>query len=180
MAAAAAQANLDRAQAELAKIEAQLAEKEAALGELLQTYNEAVAQQQKFKQQADATQKKLHSAQALIDALSGEKGRWENEAETLNDSIFRTVGNATIGAAFNSYCGMFNHTLRRAFLNEKWPNILGAQQVPMHHHIDIIGLFVNEAVLDQWQLQGLSSDEFSRQNDVICTNALTYPLLIDP
>ena len=98
----------------------------------------------------------------------------------LNDSIFRTLGNATIGAAFNSYCGTFNHTLRRSFRNEKWLNILSTQQIPMHQQIDIIGLFVNEAVLDQWQLQGLPSDELSHQNGVICTNTPTYPLLIDP
>ncbi|OHS96678.1 Dynein heavy chain family protein [Tritrichomonas foetus] len=180
LAAAAAQANLERAQAELAKIEAQLAEKEAALAELQRSYDEAIAKQQGYKQKAEATQKKLHSAQALIDALSGEKGRWENEAETLNDSIFKTVGNATIGAAFNSYCGMFNHTLRHSFLNEKWPSILGKHTIPSHREIDIISLFVNEAILDQWQLQGLPSDELSRQNGVICTNAPTYPLLIDP
>ena len=180
LAAAAAQANLERAQAELAKIEAQLAEKEAALAELQKSYDEAIAKQQGYKQKADATQKKLHSAQALIDALSGEKGRWENEAETLNDSIFKTVGNATIGAAFNSYCGMFNHTFRHSFLNEKWPAILGKHSIPSHRDIDIISLFVNEAILDQWQLQGLPSDELSRQNGVICTYAPTYPLLIDP
>jgi dynein heavy chain len=180
LAAATAQARLEHAQGELAKIEAQLAEKEAKLGELQKTYNEAVGQQQKYKQQADATQKKLHSAQALIDALSGEKGRWESEAEMLNDSIFKTVGNATIGAAFNSYCGMFNHTLRRSFLHEKWPSLLSTQAVPMHSQIDIISLFVTEATLDLWQLQDLPSDELSRQNGVICTNAPTYPLLIDP
>ena len=180
LAAAAAQARLERAQADLAKIESQLAEKEEVLSGLQKNYDEAIAQQQNYKQKADATQKKLHSAQALIDALSGEKGRWENEAETLNESIFKTVGNATIGAAFNSYCGMFNHTLRHAFLNEKWPNILTNHQIPSHQNIDIISLFVNEAILDQWQLQGLPSDELSRQNGVICTNAPTYPLLIDP
>ncbi|OHT04931.1 Dynein heavy chain family protein [Tritrichomonas foetus] len=180
LAAATAQAKLERAQAELAKIEAQLAEKEQVLAGLQKNYDDAIAQQQGYKQKADATQKKLHSAQALIEALSGEKGRWENEAETLNDSIFKTVGNATIGAAFNSYCGMFNHTLRHSFLNEKWPNILSTHAIPSHSQIDIISLFVNEATLDQWQLQGLPSDELSRQNGVICTNAPTYPLLIDP
>jgi dynein heavy chain len=178
--AAAAQTKLEHAQTELAKSEAHVAEKEAALGELLKTYNEAIAQQQKYKQQADATQKKLHSAQALIDALSGEKGRWESEGEMLNDSIIKAVGNATIGAAFNSYCGMFNHTLRRSFLGQKWPAILGTQAIPGHGSIDIISLFVNEATLDQWQLQGLPSYELSRQNGVICTNAPTYPLLINP
>jgi dynein heavy chain len=105
LAAATAQARLEHAQAELARIEAQVLEKEAALGELLKTSNEAIGQQRKSKQQADATQKKLHSAQALIDALSGEKGHWESEAEMLNDLTFKTVGNATIGAAFNSIAG---------------------------------------------------------------------------
>jgi dynein heavy chain len=180
LAAASAQANLQRAQAGLAVIVGQLQEKEIALAELQKTSDEAIAQQQKFKQLAEGTEKKLHSAQALIDALSGEKGRWEAEAETLNDSIFKTVGNATIGAAFNSYCGMFNDTLRHAFLKDKWPTILATNAIPSHSDIDIISLFVNEATLDLWQLQGLPSDELSRQNGVICTNAPTYPLLIDP
>jgi dynein heavy chain len=180
LAAAQAQANLAHAQAEPAIIVAQLQEKEIALAELQKTYDEAIAQQQKFKQLAAGTEKKLHFAQALIDALSGEKGRWEAEAEALNDSIFKTVGNATIGAAFNSYCGMFNHTLRHAFLRDKWPAILGANAIPSHADIDIIALFVTETILDVWQLRGLPSDELSRQNGVICTNAPTYPLLIDP
>jgi dynein heavy chain len=180
MAAAMSQANLIRAQGELAKIEAQLAEKELALSELQKVYDEAVAHQLKLRQQAEGTQKKLHSAQALIDALSGEKGRWEAEAETLNDSIFRTVGNAVTGAAFNSYCGMFNHVLRQSFLKDKWPAILGSNGIPAHGEIPIISLFADEATLDEWQLQGLPTDELSRQNGVICTNAPSYPLLIDP
>jgi dynein heavy chain len=115
LAAATAEARLEHAQAELARIETQLLEKEAGLGELLKTYSEAIGQQQKSKQQAYATQQKLQSAQALIDALSGATGRWESEAEMLNDCIVKTVGNAIIDAAFNSYYGMLNHTLRRSF-----------------------------------------------------------------
>ncbi|OHT09327.1 Dynein heavy chain family protein [Tritrichomonas foetus] len=180
LAASIAQANLIRAQADLAKIEEQLAEKEQQLATLQKSYDDAIAEQHRFKQMAEGTQKKLQSAQALIDALSGEKGRWETEAEQLNDMIFKTVGNATMGAAFNSYCGMFNHTMRRLFLNDKWPQLLGANSIPSDSNIDIIALFANEAVLDLWQLQGLPSDELSRQNGVICTNAPTYPLLIDP
>jgi hypothetical protein len=37
--------------------------------------------------------------------------------------------------------------------------------------IEIVALFVNEATLDQLQLQGLPREELSRQNGVICTNA---------
>ncbi|KAK8835297.1 Dynein heavy chain 5, axonemal [Tritrichomonas musculus] len=180
LAASVAFANLQKAQAELANIEAHLAEKERQLAELQKSYDDAIAEQHRFKQMAEGTQKKMQSAQALIDALSGEKSRWETEAEQLNDMIFKTVGNATMGAAFNSYCGMFNHTMRTTFLNDKWPQILGTYSIPSDSKIDIISLFANEAILDQWQLQGLPSDELSRQNGVICTNAPTYPLLIDP
>jgi dynein heavy chain len=154
--------------------------KEIELAELQKTYDEAIAQQQKFKQLAEGIVKELHSAQALIDVLSGEKGRWKAEAETLNDSIFKTVGNAIIGAAFNSYCGMFNHTFRHAFLRDKLPTLLASNAIPSHSDIDIISLFVNEATLDLWQLQGPLLDELSRQNGVICTNAPIYLLLIDP
>lgn len=146
LAAATVQTSLESAQADLAIIVAQL---QVTLAELQKTYDEAIAQQRMYKQIAEGTQKKLHSAQVLVDALSSEKGRWENDAETLNDSIFKTVGNATIGAAFNSYCGMFNHTLY-IFLYDKWPVILGSNSISSHVEIDIISLFVNEVTLDQW------------------------------
>lgn len=149
LAAATVQTSLESAQADFAIIVAQLQEKEVTLAELQKTYDKVIAQQQMYKQIAEGAQKKLHSAQVLVDALSGEKGRWENDAETLNDSIFKTVGNATIGAAFNSYCGMFNHTLY-IFLYDKWPVIIGSSSISSHVEIDIISLFVNEATLYQW------------------------------
>ena len=180
LAADTASANLRKAERDLAIIEEQLAAKEASLAELQHEFDMAMAEQNRCKQRAQATQKKLHDAQALIEALSGEKGRWENQAAMLQDSIYKTVGNATIGAAFNSYCGMFNHTMRNHFLNEAWPNILASNSIPSQGQIEIISLFVSESTLDTWQLQGLPSDELSRQNGVICTNAPTYPLLIDP
>ena len=180
LAADTASANLRKAEKDLAVIEEQLAAKEASLAELQHEFDMAMAEQNKCKQKAEATQKKLRDAQALIDALSGEKGRWENQAAMLQESIYKTVGNATIGAAFNSYCGMFNHTMRNHFLNDAWPEILTQNSIPSEGKIEIISLFVSEATLDTWQLQGLPSDELSRQNGVICTNAPTYPLLIDP
>jgi hypothetical protein len=44
-------------------------------------------------------------------------------------------------------------------LNEKWPSLLNTQTIPMNGQIDIITLFVTEATLNQWQLQGVPSDE---------------------
>jgi hypothetical protein len=116
----------------------QLQEKEVVLREL----------QKQCKQLAGGTEKELHSAQTPIDALSAEKGHWEAEPEILNDSILKTVGNATIGAALNSYCGMFNHGLRYSFVKDKWPGILGINAIPSHLDLDSIFPLVNEATLN--------------------------------
>jgi dynein heavy chain len=171
---------LNKAQQKLNVVLEKLAEKQRALDKLQEKYDQAMHVLEESQNTAAKTQKQLTDATTLINALGGEQKRWEEQAKQLRESILRTVGNATIGAAFNSYCGMFNHTMRQHFLTEAWPNIIQSNQIPSQGQIDIINLFVNEATLDTWQLQGLPSDELSRQNGVICTNAPTYPLLIDP
>ena len=171
---------LNRAQQKLQVVMDKLAEKQRALDKLQEQYDQALHNLEESQAAAAKTQKQLTDAETLITALQGEQNRWKEQAKQLRESILRTVGNATIGAAFNSYCGMFNHSMRQHFLNEAWPNLLQSNQIPSQGQIDIIQLFVTEATLDTWQLQGLPTDELSRQNGVICTNAPTYPLLIDP
>jgi hypothetical protein len=48
----------------------------------------------------------------------------------LNNLFIRSIGNATVEAAFNSYCGMFNHPPRQSILKEKWLTILSQKQIP--------------------------------------------------
>jgi dynein heavy chain len=65
-------------------------------------------------------------------------------------------------------------------LKDKNITSLSQNEVPSHGDFDIISLNINRPTLDRWQLQGLLSDELSRENGAICINGPTYPLLIDP
>jgi hypothetical protein len=95
-------AQLAKAQRELILFFKKLSEKKGVLGGHHTT----------IKQKTEATPKKLHDAESLIDELQIEKTGWEQQAEMLNDSFIKSSGNAKEGAAFKSYCVMFNHTFR--------------------------------------------------------------------
>ena len=86
-----------------------LAEKQKALDKLQEKYDAALHALEESQATAAKTQKQLTDATTLIKALSGEQERWAKQAHLLREYILRTARNATIGAAFNSFCSMFNH-----------------------------------------------------------------------
>ena len=116
--AAQATQELNKAQAQLDKVMGKLAEKHKALDKLQEKYDAALHALEESQATAAKTQKHLTDATTLIKALSGEQEGWAKQARLLRESILRTAGNATIGAAFNSYRSMFNHPVRTFFLNE--------------------------------------------------------------
>ena len=91
---------------------------QAQLDKLQEKYDAALHALEESQATAAKTQKHLTDATTLIKALSGEQEGWAKQARLLRESILRTAGNATIGAAFNSYRSMFNHPVRTFFLNE--------------------------------------------------------------
>ena len=131
-----------------------LAEKQKALDKLQEKYDAALHALEESQATAAKTQKQLTDATTHIKALSGEQERWAKQAHLLREYILRTARNATIGAAFNSFCSMFNHPVCTFFLNEAWPNILSANTIPSQGQIDIIGLFVTE-----WQTARREAEE---------------------
>ena len=64
-------------------------------------------------------QEKLERAAMLVDNLSGEKIRWENSVQSLDNLYELLPGDCLLATAFISYLGPFVSTYRE-FLIELW------------------------------------------------------------
>jgi len=58
-----------------------LADVEARLKKLEDTYNESVSEQNKLEQNISKTQSRLNRSDLLVEALSDEQLRWENNIQ---------------------------------------------------------------------------------------------------
>eukprot|EP00767_Chilomastix_cuspidata_P003100 gnl/Chilomastix_cuspidata/322.p1 GENE.gnl/Chilomastix_cuspidata/322~~gnl/Chilomastix_cuspidata/322.p1 ORF type:complete len:2547 (-),score=680.75 gnl/Chilomastix_cuspidata/322:1353-8993(-) len=177
-----AEAKYSVAMAELAKAQAELDEKQAALDALRAKYDEAMAEKQRLQDDAELTERRLNSATALINGLSGERTRWGQQSKDLDENIRRLVGDVALASAFLSYAGPFNQEFRIKLLNDVWLTDINQKDIPISDGIQdrITRFLVPESTVGEWNLQGLPTDDLSTQNGIIVTTAQRYPLLIDP
>ena len=75
--------------ADLARLEEELTEKEAELQVVKSEYDTAFSKTQVLTEQADTCRRKMTTAVALIDGLSGENKRWTEQSKELNDRMGR-------------------------------------------------------------------------------------------
>ncbi|GCB61248.1 hypothetical protein scyTo_0012880 [Scyliorhinus torazame] len=122
----------------------------------------------------------MEAASALIDGLSGEKIRWTEQCKEFKAQITRLVGDVLLATGFLSYSGPFNQTFRDILLRVIWEAELQRRRIPYTDNLNIITFLVDQAMIGEWNLQGLPSDDLSVQNGIIVTKATRYPLLIDP
>jgi dynein heavy chain len=133
-----------------------------------------------LEQKAAKTKKKINTARTLIYSLSGEKERWNKGAQEIGEQKRRLVGNASLSAAFISYCGAFNAEFRSRLANDSFTGDMKKKQVPVSPGLDLTAFLVDEATIGEWNLQGLPKDDLSIQNGIMVTNSSRYPLFIDP
>jgi len=177
-----AEANYSHAMGELRAAQADLAEKQAALDLLQAKYDAAEAEKRRLQDEADLTSRRLNAASALINGLSGERKRWGQQAKDLEDSGNRLVGDVALASAFLSYAGPFNQEYRQMLVQQYWLRDLEERKLPFTRTLtsDLTQFLVSDALVGEWRLQGLPTDQLSTENGIIVTTSTRYPLMIDP
>nr|XP_042899545.1 dynein axonemal heavy chain 5 [Parasteatoda tepidariorum] len=173
------EARLAVAMKELKSVEQQLEDKENDLKEVKAQYENAIANKEKLAEEAAVCRRKMSRASMLITELGGEYKRWTNESKQLKEQIKKLVGDVLVATGFLSYAGPFNQDYRSSLMSS-WHSEILKRKIPVSQKINTMEMLVSASTISEWNLCGLPSDELSSQNGILVTNALRYPLLIDP
>jgi len=175
----AAESKLKVANAKLAKAQGELDAVQKELQDMQEQFDQAMATKQRIQEDADATQKRMDSANKLINGLSGERDRWVKLSEEFADEIRRLTGDVALSCAFIEYVGPFNAEFRETLLSRFYDDCQ-RRAIPVTQDLKVTTFMVDESTVGDWALEGLPSDELSVQNGIMVTRSSKWPLLIDP
>ncbi|ERE69395.1 dynein heavy chain 6, axonemal-like protein [Cricetulus griseus] len=176
----AAIAQLQEKQAALAEAQEKLREVAEKLEMLKKQYDEKLAQKEELRKKSEEMELKLERAGMLVSGLAGEKARWEETVQGLEEDLGYLVGDCLIAAAFLSYMGPFLTNYRDEIVNQIWIKKIRSLQVPCSPRFAIDSFLSNPTKVRDWNIQGLPSDAFSTENGIIVTRGNRWALMIDP
>ncbi|KAK7827526.1 hypothetical protein U0070_026732 [Myodes glareolus] len=176
----AALAQLQEKQAALAEAQEKLREVAEKLEMLKKQYDEKLAQKEELRKKSEEMELKLERAGMLVSGLAGEKARWEETVQGLEEDLGYLVGDCLLAAAFLSYMGPFLTNYRDEIVNHIWIRKIRELQVPCSPRFAIDSFLSNPTKVRDWNIQGLPSDAFSTENGIIVTRGNRWALMIDP
>mmetsp|Transcript_9476 Transcript_9476/g.27062 ORF Transcript_9476/g.27062 Transcript_9476/m.27062 type:complete len:1740 (-) Transcript_9476:175-5394(-) len=120
----------------------------------------------------------LDAAESLLGKLSGEKGRWVTQVESLDGSIAELAQHALMASAFVTYLPPFPEDVR-ASVQAGWATMLGLAPSDGLAY-DVRRYMSSESEMLTWKAEGLPGDDLSMENGVAILHSTLSPLVIDP
>uniref|UniRef100_A0A8C3L4M3 Dynein axonemal heavy chain 12 n=1 Tax=Chrysolophus pictus TaxID=9089 RepID=A0A8C3L4M3_CHRPC len=157
----------------------ELAAVESRLTALEKTFNEKTEEKARLEFQVDLCAKKLERAEKLIGGLGGEKSRWNNAANDLQDMYDNLTGDVLISAGVIAYLGAFTAGFRQECTKD-WSRICKEKNIPCSENFSLSSTLGDPIKIRSWNIAGLPTDVFSVDNGVIVENSRRWPLMIDP
>jgi dynein heavy chain len=173
-----------------AKVEMQVAvqSKEEALAKkmkaekIVKTLNEQYEGEMKkekdLQDELDQSELKLERANNLIDLLSGEQTRWEENVQDLKRRLNNLVGDCLIAAGSISYCGPFTYIYRMR-LESSWRKKIKELGIIHTPEISMKELLEDKVEVRDWTVNGLPQDNLSIENAIIMKYSRRWPLMVD-
>nr|XP_014432906.1 dynein heavy chain 12, axonemal isoform X1 [Pelodiscus sinensis] len=174
-----AQQSLAETMALLNQKRAELAEVEHHLAKLQQTFVEKTEEKARLEFQVDLCAKKLERAEKLIGGLGGEKSRWCNAANDLQNTYDNLTGDVLISAGVIAYLGAFTSAFRQECTKD-WSKLCKEKNIPCSENFSLCKTLGDPIKIRAWNIAGLPTDNFSVDNGVIVDNSRRWPLMIDP
>ncbi|CAD7937238.1 unnamed protein product [Amoebophrya sp. A120] len=174
------EAKLDKAMKELGAAEAELARVMSEVAELDKALNEALEKKAALEANANAMKRKMNAANALLSGLAGENARWTEDSKNFALRRKALVGDIALCCAFVTYCGPFNSEFREKLNIDYFLADTHRRGVPASQKVNLVESLVEGAVVAEWALEGLPSDDLSVQNGIMVTRSSRYPLMVDP
>nr|KAG5708500.1 hypothetical protein BaRGS_026227 [Batillaria attramentaria] len=174
-----AEEELNKTMTHLNAKRAELAAVEKRLADLKATFAEMVDKKAKLEFQVDLCAKKLERAEKLIGGLGGEKERWTQAANDLQNIYDNLMGDVLISAGVIAYLGPFTSAFRDSATDD-WVKLCQEKKIPCSEHFSLSKTLGEPIKIQAWNIAGLPKDSFSIDNGVIVANSRRWPLMIDP
>lgn len=163
----------------LRRVKAKVEKLKQKLDKITEEFNAAENEKLAIIARAQKTEESLRLAHRLLNALTSENERWNQEMKILKEKASVLVGDVLLAAAFVSYAGSFDIVYRKILL-EEWMKFITENKIPISPNANPIDVLVDTATIAQWNNQLLPSDQTSIENGCILTNCERWPLMIDP
>ncbi|XP_060934159.1 dynein axonemal heavy chain 12-like [Limanda limanda] len=174
-----AEGSLSATMALLEEKRGQLKEVEDRLADLTKTFEEKTEEKAQLEMQVDLCAKKLERAEKLIGGLGGEKTRWSEAADNLQNTYDNLTGDVLISAGVIAYLGAFTAGFRQD-CTKTWTELCQAKNIPSSDDFSLSKTLGDPIKIRAWNIAGLPSDSFSIDNGVIVSTSRRWPLMIDP
>ncbi|CAD7696266.1 unnamed protein product [Ostreobium quekettii] len=171
---------LEGANKKLTGIRAKVKELQDRVAVLEESLMKATEDKNAAVAQAEKTGKKAQLADRLINGLSGENKRWNEEIAKFEVAEGKLVGDVLLASAFVSYAGPFNMHFRVQLVDEKWNPDIISKGIPFTEGVKPLDMLTDGKKKARWANEGLPSDPLSIENGAIITNASRWSLIIDP
>ncbi|KAM9098063.1 dynein heavy chain 12, axonemal isoform X1 [Sarcophilus harrisii] len=158
---------------------AELKAVEDRLDNLQQTFREKTEEKARLEDQVELCAKKLERASRLIGGLGGEKTRWSQAADDLQDTYDNLTGDVLVSAGVIAYLGAFTASFRQECTKD-WSMLCKIKDIPCSDEFSLSKTLGDPIKIRAWNIAGLPTDIFSIDNGVIVSNSRRWPLMIDP
>lgn len=162
--------------AEKRAMAAMLEEKVAKLNEDLAKAN---AEKQRLENETEMCKNKLKRAEKLIGGLGGEKSRWTEAANNLQNLYDKLPGDVMISCGVIAYLAPLTMPFRMICVDD-WHAYCRNLKIPCSEQYNFTEVLGSEIKIQSWNLVGLPRDNFSAENSIIMDNSSRFSLFIDP
>eukprot|EP00397_Hematodinium_sp_SG-2012_P003885 GEMP01003895.1.p1 GENE.GEMP01003895.1~~GEMP01003895.1.p1 ORF type:complete len:1122 (+),score=230.34 GEMP01003895.1:113-3367(+) len=161
------------AQRRLAECREELSQIDVVVGDLQNEFNDRTREAELLRLDLLRTNETLTKAHSLMDKLSGEKNRWEDQTLEIQRHADQLPAYSVMAAGYLTYLGYFGEDIR-AEQREKWMHYSNDQD------FNFIKFLATESELLTYKAQGLPADELSQENALMITKSLQVPFIVDP
>jgi dynein heavy chain len=168
------------AQENLMKIKNNLQEIQDKLDSLTENYNKINLEQEKLQAQIAESQKKLTRAQKLTSKLGGEKKRWGESADSLEEKKQFIFGDVILASIYIIFLGPFLVPFREKFVREFIFKFLNDKKIKFSEISEINKIIGDPYLISNWVINGLPPDSGSVDNGIILSETTKPCLFIDP
>ncbi|KAL1115992.1 hypothetical protein AAG570_005487 [Ranatra chinensis] len=137
------------------------------------------AKKQRLEDEVALCSSKLEKAKKIIGSLGGEKDRWYNAAEGLQQFYNCIPGDILVSCGIIAYLAPFTTAYRHELVN-KWRDLCIKLKIPSSPVYTLATVLGSDIKIQTWSIYGLPRDAFSVDNAIILANSMRWSLLVDP